>query len=94
MFSLDISRNLKHTEMKKLFFGIAIGVAAVYVIKKVYNEDKFGKLRSNVDRCSSKAKKRAKDILDHGVNQAEYLGERAQQEYERGKGKLNKAIKG
>lgn len=71
--------------MKKLLLGIAVAAAAVYIIKKLRDEDKLDELEDDVRRYTSKAKKKAKDMMDYGMNQAEYLGERAEQEFQKGK---------
>lgn len=78
--------------MNKLMTGIVLGVVAAYAIKKLSEEKQFENWSNNANRFLMKNKKRAKDMLDMGENEIEYLEDRAKYMAKRGKRKLETAV--
>ena len=76
--------------MKKLLVGTAIGIAAGYAVYKMAQQGKLDCLCDDIDKYSKKAKRNLKTIVDAGKNQAEYVKDRIEYEYENGKEKLSK----
>lgn len=59
--------------MKKFLLGAALGVGAVYLVKKLHKEGKLDGLYESVNDFSGKAKRDVKNLIDAGKNEAEYL---------------------
>lgn len=81
--------------MKTLQFvlGVAVGVAAGMIIAKMEERGAFNELCDNVNDMASKAKKNVKNAWDKGVNEVEYVKERATYKAEEGKQKLDDMMK-
>jgi len=62
--------------MNKVIIGAIIGVAAGYAVSKMNNKGQFDHMGENLNKMTSKAKKKIKDVMDSGKNQVEYLGDR------------------
>lgn len=76
--------------MKKLFIGAAVGAALAYLFIKSQEDGGLDKLCDDVKDYSGKMKRNAKNAWDKGVNQAEYLKERAEDKIEMAQTKLKK----
>lgn len=79
--------------MKKVLIGAGVGLGVAFLLYKLYQEGKLYGLCSDVDRLAMKAKRNLKNAVDVGKNQAEYIKDRIEYEYESGKEKLSKAEK-
>ncbi len=53
--------------MKNVLIGIAAGIAIGYVLRKM-----------DMSELADRAKKKIKDVVDKGVNEAEYIGDRVE----------------
>lgn len=71
--------------MKNLLVGIAIGAAAGCVIRKMAEEGKFRGLHEDLNQLADKAKKKTKNLIDTGANQAEYVSDRIESFAEKAK---------
>lgn len=71
--------------MKNLLVGIAIGAAAGCVIRKMAEEGKFRWLHEDLNQLADKAKKKTKNLIDTGANQAEYVSDRIESFAEKAK---------
>jgi len=80
--------------MKKLLLGAILGVGAACAYRTMKENGQLDKLADEVNDVASKAKRKIKDSLDKGMNQAEYLKDRAEYKvekgFEKGKDALNK----
>ena len=76
--------------MKKVLIGTAIGLAAGYAIYKLAQQGKLDCLCDDVNKFAGKTKRNFKNMVDTGKNQAEYIKDRIEYEYENGKEKLGK----
>lgn len=74
--------------MKKILIGAAIGVAATYVVYMLQKKGVFDGVCDNMHLYASKAKKNLKNAVDVTKNQAEYVKDRVEYEFQNGKEKL------
>ena len=74
--------------MKKVLVGAAVGLAAGVVIYKLYQQGKLDGVCDNMNKFALKTKKNFKNAVDVGRNQAEYIKDKLEYEYENGKEKL------
>lgn len=79
--------------MKKVLIGAGVGLGVAYLLYKLYQEGKFEGLCSDADRLALKARRSLKNAVDLGKNQAEYIKDRVEYEYQSGKEKLGKTEK-
>lgn len=64
--------------MKNVLIGIAAGIAIGYVLRKMEDDGKFKCIHDDMSELADRAKKKIKDVVDKGVNEAEYIGDRAE----------------
>lgn len=64
--------------MKDVLIGVAVGVAIGYVVRKMVDEGKFDCVCHDVSELADKTKKKIKDVVDTGINQAEYIADRVE----------------
>lgn len=70
--------------MKNVLIGIAAGVAIGYVVRRLVEEGKIPCLCGGHCNChdiselADKTKKKIKDAVDVGINQAEYVADRVE----------------
>ena len=58
--------------MKNVLIGIAAGIAIGY------DDGKFKCIHDDMSELADRAKKKIKDVVDKGVNEAEYIGDRVE----------------
>lgn len=75
--------------MNKIIIGAAIGVGIGYLARKLQEEGFLDQLSDDIDVLASKTKKKVKNAWDENKNEAEYLGERAKDTFQKGKEKLD-----
>lgn len=73
--------------MKELLIGMAVGVVTGYVLRKMEDDGKFNCLHDHLCGMAAKAKRDAKNLVDQGLNQVEYVAERVEQFAEKEKNK-------
>lgn len=71
--------------MKDLLIGVAVGLIAGYMIRKMEDDGKFACVCDDVSALADKAKKKVKDLVDTTVNQAEYIADRVEHVTEKNK---------
>lgn len=71
--------------MKNVLIGIAAGIAIGYVLRKMEDDGKFKSIHDGMSELADKTKKKFKDVVDKGVNQAEYIADRVEHVAERAK---------
>ena len=64
--------------MKNVLIGIAAGIAIGYVLRKMEDDGKFKCIHDYMSELADRAKKKIKDVVDKGVNEAEYIGDRVE----------------
>lgn len=74
--------------MKKLLIGAAVGLTAAGVIYRLYKRGSLDCMCENLDAFTNKAKRNIKNAVDMGKNQAEYIKDRVEYEFQNGKEKL------
>lgn len=79
--------------MGKFLCGAAFGIALGYMIRKMQEEKKFDKFANDINRFADQTKKKVKNLVDMGQNEAEYVADRAEYVAEKGKQKLSEARK-
>lgn len=62
--------------MKNLLIGMVVGAFAGCAIRKMAEEGKFRWLHDDLSQLADKAKKKTKNLMDAGANQAEYVSDR------------------
>ena len=75
--------------MKKILIGTAVGLAAGVVLYKLYQQGKLDGLCDDVNKFAGKTKKNFKNLVDVSKNQAEYVKDRLEYQFENGKEKLS-----
>jgi len=75
--------------MNKVVLGAALGIAAGYVAKKMYDKGYFDEAGDELNKMAAKAKKTAKNAWAKGQNEAEYIKDRAEHTIQKGKDTLN-----
>lgn len=79
--------------MSKFIVGTTVGLAIGYMIAKMKDEQFMEKVNDEMTDFTAKAKKKAKDLLNKGQNEAEYVKDRAEYAMEKGKAKAKEAMK-
>lgn len=64
--------------MKNVLLGIAAGAAIGYAVRKMADEGRFDHMGDNVSDMLDKTKKKFKNVMDKGTNQAEYVADRVE----------------
>lgn len=64
--------------MKKVVLGAALGIGVIYLAKRLYDTGYMEQLSDNMRLMGMRAKKKAKNALDVGQNEMEYIRERAE----------------
>jgi len=75
--------------MKKVLIGAAVGLAAACVIYRLQKKGAFDGVCDNLNVFANKAKRNIKNAVDVGKNQAEYIRDRVEYEFQNGKEKLS-----
>lgn len=75
--------------MKKVLIGVAAGLATIYLIKKFSKSKSVEHALDDATILKIKAKKKLRNAIDHIHNQAEYLGDRLQDEKRKAKRKYS-----
>jgi ElaB/YqjD/DUF883 family membrane-anchored ribosome-binding protein len=76
--------------MKKVLIGAAVGLAVGAVVYKLYREGKLDGFCDDMGRLADKTKRNLKNAVDVGKNQAEYIKDRVEHEFQAGKERLSK----
>lgn len=71
--------------MKNVLIGIAAGIAIGYVFRKMENDGKFKCIHDDMSELADRTKKKFKDAVDKGINQAEYVADRVEHLAEKAK---------
>ncbi|NDV60069.1 hypothetical protein [Bacteroides sp. 519] len=79
--------------MKNLLIGAALGAAAFYLFKRSQDEGGLDKMCDEMKDYAGKVKRNVKDTWDKGVNQAEYVKERAEDKMHTVQAKVKEAMK-
>jgi len=61
--------------MKGVIWGLAIGCAIGYIMRKLQDEGKFECVGEYADKCLAKSKSEFKDVVDAAKSKAEKLKE-------------------
>ena len=61
--------------MKNVLIGIAAGIAIGYVLRKMEDDGKFKCIHDDMSELADRTKKKFKDAVDKGINQAEYVAD-------------------
>lgn len=64
--------------MKNVLIGIAAGAMIGYVLRKMEDDGKFKCLQNDFTQLTDLAKKKFKNVMDKGANEAEYMANRVQ----------------
>lgn len=64
--------------MKNVLIGIAAGAVIGYVLRKMEDDGKFKCIHNDVTQLTDMAKKKFKNVVDKGVNEAEYVADRVE----------------
>ncbi|MBD8388028.1 hypothetical protein [Dysgonomonas sp. BGC7] len=75
--------------MKKVLIGAAVGLAAGYVLYRLYQDGKLDGICDSANKFATKAKRDLKNAVDVSKNQVEYLKERAEYGVNKAKEKLD-----
>ena len=75
---LQLDEKEKDNIMKNVLIGIAAGIAIGYVLRKMEDDGKFKCIHDDMSELADRAKKKIKDVVDKGVNEAEYIGDRVE----------------
>ncbi|MBK5721091.1 YtxH domain-containing protein [Dysgonomonas sp. Marseille-P4677] len=75
--------------MKKVLIGTVIGVGVSYALYKLYQQGKLDGICDDMSRFAIKTKRNLKNVVDVGKNQAEYIKERVEHEFQSGKEKFS-----
>ncbi|MDU1904250.1 MAG: hypothetical protein E6772_05645 [Dysgonomonas sp.] len=76
--------------MNKIVLGIGLGIAAVCLYKKMRKDGYInGDCEDAAHRFFARTRRNVSDAVDVGMNEAEYLRERAEYGINKGKEKLN-----
>lgn len=78
--------------MKKTLVGAAIGLAASYVVYKMYQQGKLDGVCDSVNRFAGKTKRDLMTAVDAGKNQVEYLKDRAEYGVHKAKEKIDEVV--
>ena len=73
--------------MKRILIGAAVGLATIYLIKKLSKSKSVEHALDDASILKMKAKKKLRNAIDHIHNEAEYIGERVQDEKRKAKRK-------
>lgn len=77
----------------KFIIGAAVGVAAGYAIARMQEKGYFDDVCDNLNDFAATTKKNAKNLIDKGANELEYIKERAGYKVQEGKEKLDDAMR-
>lgn len=69
--------------MKNALLGLAAGTVIGYLIRRMVEQGKFDSLFYNADQLMAKAKWQAKNAVDRGRNQVEYVKDQVENVVER-----------
>lgn len=62
--------------MKNVLIGIAAGAIIGYVLRKMEDDGKFNCIHDDFTQLTDMAKKKFKNVVDKGSNEAEYIADR------------------
>ncbi|MDR2918846.1 MAG: hypothetical protein LBV72_05725 [Tannerella sp.] len=79
--------------MNKFVMGVALGAAIGYIASRMREQGFFEEACDSFNDFASKTKKKAKDIIDQGVNELEYVKDRAEYKMKEGKAKIDEVKK-
>ena len=71
--------------MKNVLIGISAGIAIGYVLRKMEDDGKFKCIHDDMSELADRTKKKFKDAVDKGINQAEYVADRVEHLAEKAK---------
>ena len=71
--------------MKNVLIGIAAGIAIGYVLRKMEDDGKFKCIHDDMSELADRTKKKFKDAVDKGINQAEDVADRVEHLAEKAK---------
>lgn len=71
--------------MKNLLIGITAGIAIGYVLRKMEDDGKFKCIHDDMSEFADRTKRKFKDVVDKGINQAEYVADRVEHLSEKAK---------
>lgn len=71
--------------MKNVLIGIAAGIAIGYVLRKMEDDGKFKCIHDDMSEFTDKTKRKFKDMVDKGINHAEYVADRVEHITEKAK---------
>lgn len=69
--------------MKNVLLGVAAGTVIGYLIRRMVEQGKFDSLFYDADQLMDKAKWQAKNAIDKGRNQVEYVKDRVESAVEK-----------
>lgn len=75
--------------MKRILIGAALGVAAACLVYRLQKKGAFDCVCDNLNVFADKTKRNIKNAVDVGANQAEYIRDRIEYEFRKGKEKLS-----
>ena len=75
--------------MKRILIGAALGVAAACLVYRLQKKGAFDGVCENLNVFADKTKRNIKNAVDVGANQAEYIRDRIEYEFRKGKEKLS-----
>lgn len=80
--------------MKKIILGLTIGLGSYCLYKKLEKEGYLDENKRNneINKIIAKTRKKIKNTIANGKNEAEYLSERAEYAANRGKERLKSMI--
>ena len=79
--------------MNKFIMGIALGTAIGYIASRMQEQGFFDEVSDGFNEFASRTKKKAKNIIDQGVNELEYVKDRAEYKVREGKAKMDEMKK-
>ncbi len=71
--------------MKRVLIGATVSAVLVYVACKLHQQGKLDGIYDGVNKFAFKAKRNLKNVADAGKNQAEYIKDRVEYEFQNGK---------
>ncbi len=77
----------------KFVIGAVVGVAAGYAIARMQEKGCFNEVCDNLNDFAATAKKNAKNLIDRGANELEYIKDRAGYKVEEGKRQIDDAMR-
>lgn len=79
--------------MNKFVMGVALGTAIGYVASRMQEQGFFEEVSEGFNEFASRTKKKAKNIIDQGVNELEYVKDQAEYKVKEGKAKMDEMKK-